>query len=176
MESKTIQKQMYSLEKLIHYHFNQISWLAKAMKSVLIEVCGEGKNHKEYSNEGLATVGDTILKSVIADKLYRDGVTTKGEITDKKSKLENNEIMHRMVLTEGIINYAYNNIHFYGDPNIPDHEQVVCKEHDPYIEAIVGAVYYDSDFDTTKGWILKWLIPILKKYEKENENSNEDEL
>lgn len=164
MEKNRIEKEMRSLENLIHYHFNQISWLAKAMRSVLIEVPGEGKNHKEYSNEGLATVGDTILKSVIADMLYRDGVTTKGEITDKKKDIENNQTMHKMVLGEGIINFAYNDFHFYNDPNIPDHEKVVCKGHDPYIEAIVGAVYFDSNYETTKRWILKWLIPFLYKY------------
>lgn len=42
-----------------------------AMGSIKIEVPGQGKNGSEYSNEGLATVGDTMLKSVIADHLYR---------------------------------------------------------------------------------------------------------
>lgn len=58
-----------------------------------IEVSGEGKNHSEYTNDGLATIGDTVLKSVIADYLYRKGITTKGEITRIKSKLENNEVI-----------------------------------------------------------------------------------
>ena len=61
-------------------------------------------------------------------------------------------------------NYSYNDLHFYKDANIPDHEKVVCKEHDPYVEAIVGAVYYDSNYDTTRRWILKWLLPLLEKY------------
>ena len=43
------------------------------MGSIKISVAGQGKNGPEYSNEGLATVGDTILKSVIANKLYRGG-------------------------------------------------------------------------------------------------------
>ena len=164
MEKKRIEKEMRELELKLHYHFNDISWLAKAMGSIKIEVTGRGKNGSEYSNEGLATVGDTILKSVIADRLYRDGIRTKGEITVKKSDLENNSAMHRMMLSEGLIDYSYNELHFYKDPQIPDHEKVVCKEHDPYVEAIVGAVYYDSNYDTTRRWILKWLLPLLEKY------------
>lgn len=165
MDKKRIEKEMRELELRIHYHFNEISWLSKAMGSIKIEVPGQGKNGSEYSNEGLATVGDTILKAVIADKLYRnDGVRTKGELTVKKSDLENNDSMHQLMLNEGIINYAYNDLHFYKDDNIPDHEKVVCKEHDPYVEAIVGAIYFDSNFDTTRRWILKWLLPLLEKY------------
>ena len=69
------------------------------------------------------------------------------------------------MIKEGLIDYSYNDLHFFKDPNIPDHEQVVHKAHDPYIEAMVGAVYYDSgNYDTTKRWILKWLLPLLEKY------------
>ena len=164
MDKKRIEKEMRELELKLHYHFNDVSWLSKAMGSIKIEVPGQGKNGSEYSNEGLATVGDTILKSVIADKLYREVIRTKGEITTRKSDLENNAAMHRMMLNEGLINYSYNDLHFFKDPNIPDHEKVVCKEHDPYVEAIVGAVYYDSNYETTKRWILKWLLPLLKQY------------
>ena len=62
MDKKRIEKEMRELELKINYHFNDISWLAKAMGSIKIEVSGQGKNGSEYSNEGLATVGDTMLK------------------------------------------------------------------------------------------------------------------
>lgn len=167
MDKKRIEKEMRELELKIHYHFNNISWLAKAMGSIKIGVEGQGKNGAEYANEGLATVGDTILKSVIADKVFRvDNIRTKGGITAAKSNLENNSTMHKMMLSEGLIDYSYNDLHFYKDSNIPDHEQVVCKEHDPYVEAIVGAVFYDANYDTTKRWILKWLLPLLEKYSR----------
>lgn len=165
MDKKRIEKEMKELQVMINYTFNTISWLAKAMGSIKIEVPGQGKNGSEYSNEGLATVGDTILKSVIADKLYRvDNIRTKGEITTAKSDLENNSTMHKLMLGEGLIDYSYNDLHFYKDSNIPDNEKVVCKEHDPYVEAIVGAVFYDSNYDTTKRWIYKWLLPLLERY------------
>lgn len=36
--------------------------------------------------------------------------------------------------------------------------------YDPYVEAIVGAIYYDSNYETTRRWVNKILIPLLKKY------------
>ena len=165
MDGKRIEKEMRSFELQLHYHFNDYHWLAKAMKSVLLAVEGEGKNHKEYTNEGLATIGDNILKSIISDKLYREGITTKGQITERKSGLENNATMHKLMLKEGWIVYSFNDLHFYKDPCIPEHEKVVCKGHDPYIEAIVGAIYYDSNYDTVKRWVLKNLLPLLEKYQ-----------
>ena len=121
---KRIEKEMRELELKIHYHFNDISWLSKAMGSIKIEVEGQGKNGSEYVNEGLATVGDTVLKSVIADKLFRvDNILTKGGITAAKSDLENNATMHRIMLGESFIDYSYNDLHFYKDDNIPDHEK-----------------------------------------------------
>ena len=166
METKRIENEMRKLEIKIDYHFNDISWLAKAMGSIKIEVSGQGKNASEYANEGLATVGDAILKFVIADYLYSiEKITTKGKITTTKSGLENNSTMHKIMREEGLIAYVYNNLHFYADKDIPEHEKVVCNKHDSYVEAIVGAVYYDSDYDTTRSWILNWLLPTLKKYQ-----------
>ena len=40
MDKKRIEKEMRELELKIHYQFNDISWLAKAMVSVKIEVPG----------------------------------------------------------------------------------------------------------------------------------------
>ena len=58
-------------------------------------------------------MGDTILKFVIVDHLYRTkNIRTKGEITTAKSGLENNLTMHKMMLGEYLIAYSYNILHF----------------------------------------------------------------
>ncbi len=167
MNSEKIRSKMMELQEKIGYQFNNIDLLSTAMKSEKIEVRNVGKNHKEYTNEGLATVGDAVLKVVIADYLYEKGVTRKGEITTKKSKLENNKNFRKIMTDQKLIEYAYNNEYFQSD-NPPKHKQVVNKKHDPYIEAIVGAVYYDAGFDKTKKWIIEWLLPLLEKYRINN--------
>ena len=93
MDKVVVYQKMRELEVKIHYHFNDIAWLSKAMRSEKIEVFGEGKIHSEYTYDGLASIGDTVLKSVIADYLYRKGITTKGEITQIKSKALSQQIV-----------------------------------------------------------------------------------
>lgn len=53
-------------------------------------------------------------------------------------------------MNTGIIKFAHNDKHFYCDENVPNNEQVFCREHDSYLEAIVGAIYYDSGFFSVK--------------------------
>lgn len=76
--------------------------------------------------------------------------------------------MHNITDDEKLIDYAFNRKHFYKDKEIPDNEKVVNNKHDQYIEAIVAAIYYDSNYDTVKEWISEWLFPLLNKYKETN--------
>ncbi len=166
MDETRIEKEMYEFAKdKLKYTFNDISWLAKAMRSKKIEIKGEGKNHSEYTNESLATVGDALLKFIISDNLYRNnkGNLTKESITKNRESIEKNSTMHKLMIEEAWIKYSYNDSSFTKD-NPPNNEKVVCKNHDPYIEAIVGAIYYDSNFECVKKWVENTLIPLLKSY------------
>lgn len=164
-----IEENMRELEKKIKYHFKDISLLARAMGAIKIEIPDQGKNNKEYANSGLATLGDAILKAVLTDILYRSyGIQTKGQLTAKKSELEKSSVLHNIMDDEKLIDYAFNRKHFYKDKGIPDNEKVVNNNHDQYIEAIVAAIYYDSNYDTVKEWISEWLFPLLNKYKETN--------
>ena len=164
-----IKENMLELEEKIDYHFKDISLLARAMGAIKIEISDQGKNNKEYANSGLATLGDAILKAVLTDILYRSyGIQTKGQLTTKKSELENSIVLHNIMGREKLIDYAFNRKLFYKDKGIPDNEKVVNNNHDQYIEAIVAAIYYDSNYDKVKEWISKWLFPLLVKYKETN--------
>ena len=164
-----IKENMLELEEKIDYHFKDISLLARAMGTIKIPIPDQGKNNKEYANSVLATLGDAILKAVLTDILYRSyGIQTKGQLTAKKSELEENSVLHKIMNCEELIDYAFNEKHFYKDEEIPDNEKVVNNEHDQYIEAIVAAIYYDSNYDTVKEWISKWLFTLLNKYKETN--------
>ncbi len=167
MEQERIEKEMHELEKKLEYKFNKISLLTDAMKSQKLEKLPEdGNNQKEYSNESLAFLGDTIIKFLIAEFLYEDNAEKnkrKGKMTEQKAQLENNKIFHSIMTEEKLILYSYNANHFTKD-NPPDHEQVVSKEHDPYIEAIAAAIYLDGGWEAVTPWFKNWLLPRLKKY------------
>lgn len=165
MDKKRIEMEMKELEIILNYRFDNINLLSNAMCSSKINI----QYPKEYFNEGLATVGDAILKLVLAVNLYDNGITSKGQITIEKSKLENNRTLYDIAKDLQIINYAYNENYFYKD-NPPDHEKVSNSLHSPYIEAIICAIYYDSNFETCKKWILTWLLPLLKDNKCDGKN------
>ena len=54
--------------------------------------------------------------------------------------------------------YAYNDEYFAKD-NPPDHKKLPNSTHDPYIERIAAAIYFQSGFDELKKWVLNWLLP-----------------
>lgn len=172
MDENRIIEKMRELESVIEYRFKKLKWLSTAMQAIKIEEPEKTKKsgkrkHREYINEGLATVGDTVLKSVIADYLFRTkNIKTKGLITEEKRKLENNDVLYDVRDRYHLIDYAYNDKYFHSDPDMRGHEKVVHKKHDPYIEAIVGAIFYDSGYNTAKDWITKWLLPKLEQSSK----------
>lgn len=147
---------MRELEKIIKYEFKNLNLLEHAMNSTSL-------GNDNHINDALATVGDAILKSLIADFLYVNVSQFKGEITELKTDLENNSTLHSVEMNTGIIKFAHNDKHFYCDENVPDNEQVVCREHDSYLEAIVGAIYYDSGFFSVKKWFMNYLYNELEK-------------
>ena len=155
-----IESKMEELSKKIEYEFKDISLLKKAMDSTKIQ------EKKEHSNQCLATVGDAVLKLLISNYLfYIDKISTNGELTEKKKELENNKVLYKIVTNEEIINFAFNDKHFYSKEN-PQHEKVALSKHDSYLEAIIGAIFYDGGFEKTKIWFENWLYPILEKYKK----------
>lgn len=167
MVDKTeIIKKMYELSKLIKYEFKDIDKLKNTINSTKIQVEGKSKKKKEYQNQRLAIVGDALLKFLISDDLFNNkNIKTKGDLTKCKEEMENNNLFHLIILKEKIINYAFNDVIFYSMEN-SKHNQVHCVKHDDYLEAIVGAIYYDGGIKKTKNWYYEWLKPLLEKYKK----------
>lgn len=172
MDDDRIIKEMQALEDIISYHFNDIKILAEAMNSTKVKVDGAGQHAKNYVNDTLATVGDAVVKLVIADYLKTvKNYNTKGKITSEKQKYESNKALHNLIISKKIIDFAYNDKHFNSESNIPKQEQVVHKKHDAYMEAIAGAIYYDQGYECVKEWMIGWLKPMLEKYQVAN-NTN----
>ncbi|MBR2254323.1 MAG: hypothetical protein IJ856_00655 [Candidatus Methanomethylophilaceae archaeon] len=107
-------------------------------------------SNKEYFNGSLATLGDSVLKMIITEKLYLEG-KDRGSITASKSRIESNKNLHFKTLELNIQSFAYNDQFFFDDA--PKHLQLPNPGHDIYIEAIVGAIYLDRGLEYCKEWI-----------------------
>ncbi|MDE5855573.1 MAG: hypothetical protein K2H06_00850 [Anaeroplasmataceae bacterium] len=70
MEAESIRIKMLELSSLINYEPSDLSFLEKAMHCQIIHSEYDGKNRKNYTNDSLATLGDSILKFVLVEFLY----------------------------------------------------------------------------------------------------------
>lgn len=152
-QSRIISK-MNELAKLIGYEPNDISFLAKAMRSQIIHSFGDGKNRKNYTNDSLATLGDSLLKFILTEYLFDSGYD-KAEITTKKRPLEDNTTLYNLCIDSGIFRYAYNDLYFSDEAS--SENQVYHSKHDVYIEAIIAAIYKDKGIEYCKNWTIKFL-------------------
>ena len=107
-------------------------------------------SNKEYFNGSLATLGDSVLKMIITEKLYLEG-KDRGSITASKSRIESNKNLHFKTLELNIPSFAYNDQYFFDEA--PKYLQLPNPGHDIYIEAIVGAIYLDRGLEYCKEWI-----------------------
>lgn len=163
MDQERIIKEMHELEGIIGYTFHDVSHLADAMRSVLLERRkNDGKSNREYANDAMACFGDTIVKCLIAKHLFLQE-KRKGEITNEKSNLENNEVLHRITEIYHIADFAYNEKYFAKD-DPPRHERVRSESHDPYIEAITAAIFQDGGWEAVDPWFADWLLPRLERH------------
>lgn len=117
------------------------------------------------NNERLEFLGDALLGAVIAEFLYnRFPQQDEGFLTKTRSKLVNREIlthlMHDMGLKVFMTSNTISNIdksHIYGDA----------------LEALIGAIYLDTDYKTTKYFITKRILSeFVNLTEIEQKDSN----
>lgn len=115
------------------------------------------------NNERLEFLGDAILGAIIADFLYnRFPQEDEGFLTKTRSKLVNRSFLTELMFDMGLNMYidtnTTNNIdksHIYGDA----------------LEALIGAIYLDTDYQTTKYFVTK---KILSQFVNLNEIEQED--
>jgi dsRNA-specific ribonuclease len=146
------------LASVINYDFRDISFLRKALFTEQIFDENDGSNRKNYTNESLATLGDTILKFYLTEKLYHENHDKKS-ITIIKSLIENNTVLKFLSDELKVFEYAFNQKYTYKDA--PEHEKLPHSNHDFYLEAVIAAVYLDRGMKYTKEWLNLYIYPQL---------------
>ncbi len=115
------------------------------------------------NNERLEFLGDAILGSIIADFLYnRFPQEDEGFLTKTRSKLVNRSFLTNLTFDMGLNVYINSKTtktveksHIYGD----------------ILEALIGAIYLDKDYNTAKFFITK---KILSQFVNLNEIEQND--
>jgi ribonuclease III len=99
--------------------------------------------------EVFRTLGDAVLKAILTELLIQKGSTTRGDITQKKAKLENEESLSTMLRTMEITPIVG-----VGERNIGVHEQSLALAET--FEAIIAAIYKDGGYEIIKKLVVKW--------------------
>ncbi len=118
---------------------------------------------KMVNNERLEFLGDAILGAIIADFLYnRFPQQDEGFLTKNRSKLVNRSFLTRLTFDMGL--------NVFIDANTT---QNIDKSHifGDALEALIGAIYLDTDYKTTKYFVTK---KILSQFVNLNEIEQKD--
>ena len=147
ISKRIIQERMRELAKKLGYDYRDLSHLSSAM------FCKQQERYNNYTNDAMATLGDAVLKLVLAEHFFDRGMD-KDEITKRKIDLEKNATLKDICDKVGIFPYAYNELYFSGDA--PLGGELPYSDHDFYLEAIIAAIYKDRGLEYVRSWILRF--------------------
>lgn len=149
------EKDLSGLEQAIGVTFSNIDTLRQAMvhRSYLNE-------HRDFPldhNERLEFLGDAVLELVVTDHLYSEYPNPEGELTAWRASLVNTQMLAMVAEQLGVAEYLYLSRGEAQDTN-PKARQSI---HANSIEAIIGAIYLDKDYDAAAVFIHNVIIEKL---------------
>jgi NCAIR mutase (PurE)-related protein len=133
------------IEGNIGYSFVDKNLLQRALTRKAYALEQRQRNRVCEDQEIFRTLGDAVLKAALVDLLIQSGCETRHEITEKKRDLEREEALAQIGRTLGI---GESILLGAGEKKQRAHEE-------PYVlaetfEAVIGAIYLDGGYDTTK--------------------------
>lgn len=152
-----------ALEKRIAYTFKQEQLLRRAM------------THKSFSadnNERLEFLGDTVLNSLIGVKLYQAFPKfDEGRLSKMRASLVNGEALGALAKEINLGDYLRLG---KGEQRSGGRDRVSVLE--DAFEALIGAVFLDSDWPTTETLIDHLFDPVIKSINLEAYRNYKSEL
>jgi len=139
------------LEEKINYTFKNKELLKRALTHKTYAF--EANTPLEY-NERLELLGDSILSFIVAEQLYKSNkYFSEGELTRRRAIIVNNNFLAEKAKELNIGNYLLlgkGEKKQNGDKNPTNLANA--------LEALIGAIYLDSDIDNVRKFILNNLF------------------
>ncbi len=133
--------------KKIAYTFNQPQWLQLAL------------THRSFAaenNERLEFLGDAIVGTIVAEKLLQQFPTaTEGDLTRFRASLVNRETLGKLAQHFDLGQY----LRFGSSEKKTGAGRISILS--CALEALIGAIYLDSDFLRTREVVLGWYQPLF---------------
>lgn len=154
-------KDLSALEQTIEVQFSNIDFLRQAVvhRSYLNE-------HRDFPldhNERLEFLGDAVLELIVTDHLYTKYPNPEGELTNWRASLVNAQMLAMVAEQLEVDNFLYLSKGEQKETNKKARQSILANA----MEAIIGAIYLDKDYDTAATFIHKHIIsklPHILKY------------
>ena len=142
------------LEERIGYKFRNPLLLAEALTHPSV---GHELQREHFDNQRLEFLGDAILQLVVTEHLFRNfGAEAEGKLTKLRSRLVSRETLGTHAATLDLGRYLM----MGRGEEASGGRQRISALADAF-EALIGAVYLDSDLETARKFILTQARPDL---------------
>jgi len=151
------QKKLKKLEEKINYHFKNPELLKNALTHKTYAF--EAKKPIEY-NERLEFLGDSILGFLTAEGLYNGNMYfSEGELTRRRSTLVNNSFLAKKAKEIDLGRFMH-----FGKGETKQEGFKNPTNLANALEALIGAVYLDSDMKTVRKFVINLLYDGNSKF------------
>jgi len=116
----------------------------------------EAGNKELEHNERLEFLGDAVLELVVTDFLYKNFTNPEGELTNWRSSIVRGEILAKVA---GELELGKYLLLSHGEDKSGGRQRSLILANT--FEALIGAIYLDSDYDQAAKFITKYLITLL---------------
>ena len=142
------ESRFYELEEKIGYHFRNNSLLEEALTHPSLDTRKTGLRN----NQRLEFLGDSVVGCVLAKWLFRKFPDlSEGELSRKKSLLARGRNLAQIARKLNLQNHLI--VGKSESKSSGNLRQAVLED---ALEALIGAIYLDSNYSTTERIILKW--------------------
>ncbi len=151
---------MHPLEKRIGYRFNNPTLLTEALTHPSV---AHEKQRRHFDNQRLEFLGDAVLQLVITEHLFaRYHEAGEGRLTTRRSRLVSREALKVHAAQLNLGQY----LHMGRGEEASGGRQRESTLGDAF-EALLGAIYLDSDLETVRRFILEEMRADLERIEEE---------
>lgn len=150
-----MEKDISPLEKKIGVTFSNPNTLRQAL--VHRSYLNEHRNFPLDQNERLEFLGDAVLELVVTRHLFDTYPNPEGELTNWRASLVNSHMLSLIAEQLGIEQYLYLSRGEAKDENTKARQSILANA----VEAIIGAIYLDKDYDTAGTFIHTYIISKL---------------
>lgn len=144
--SETCKIDFEQVEKKLGYKFQNQELLKTALTHITY-----ANAHKVESNQRLEFLGDAVLNLVVADFLFKNFNDREGHLSKMRSNLVDEENLAKVTTRMGIEKFM-----LISDGK-PEELQKLQSVQADLFEAVLGAIFLDSNFHTAFGYALNKL-------------------